>query len=138
MKNKKIKLAVYVFSIGILLLIFNGSIRWWQDQINPSQQICDNLLEAKYFNSQNECVISDEITNFLPAVFPIGETEVSDLEVGLRGFELEQTVSGTVSEAPCNGYWERFFYRIDTGILDSYLVRFTFCNDILINITYSE
>ena len=133
MKHKKVLFIFYSICLLFLVCVAVG-VRWWQDrQIAPSRQICNNLLEARYIANQQACVVSDEPTYYLPLMFPVGKTDVTYLETGLQGFEKNDTISGVF-----DGHtWYRVFYKINTGIIDYYIVDFTFRNGVLTGIRYS-
>lgn len=79
---------------GICLVILLGIVSYLLWATGLSQQICDNLLDENMLNSPEQCHISWNRYEFIPAMFPIGVSQ-DYVEVGMQGFYLESDLKLT-------------------------------------------
>jgi hypothetical protein len=66
-----------------------------QKEQSPSERICNNLINAGYLSSPNECVITDYTPGYMETYFPIGNVDVAYVRAGMQGFELAKEYHST-------------------------------------------
>ena len=118
--------SIVVICFGLLL------INMWKAGYEDSKHICNNLLNEGLIKTNAECVIARDPKVFLPAMFPIYQTNIDYVKQGMQGFKILDEYNAS----RCSK--EEKFTVILYQLVPAYSVYFDFCNGILISISYSD
>lgn len=104
---------------------------------NESDIICNNLLEAARLDSKRSCINSNWPLDYLPQYFPVGNTTIEDVKIGMQGFEVLSEFTNTSCQENKEFTLLRYGLR-PFGTTYAEELSFKFCDDILTDITYHD
>lgn len=79
---------------GIILVIMIGLLAYVLRARGIAHQICDNLLRENLLDTPDQCLISWNRYEFIPAMFPLGVSQ-DYVAKGMQGFYLESDLKLT-------------------------------------------
>ncbi|MCB8927728.1 MAG: hypothetical protein H6652_19105 [Ardenticatenaceae bacterium] len=124
------------FYIGVVffLVIACVGIPIIIDLVRPSEaeKICTSLLAAGRLASEEECIRSNWSLDYAPHYFPIEQTSIDDVKIGMQEFGLLSTFSK--SSCTQGGRFTQLRYGLDS--LNTAEITFNFCDDLLTSISH--